>query len=394
VPFCYLFIQSFRYDPPYSLIMISKVVVSSAILVAVANAAAIGRRQDMSSSLPSSSLPASSQVSSAGPQPSSVNEIVLPPNGSNTTLVLPTNGTVLPPNGSDETLVLPSNGSNLNSRDTNSTDTNSTSTSTNSQGETWGQWGSAVGDYYSSLYASPDDVPGLPQFNKRETWGQWGDAAGNYYSSIYASPDDVPGLPQFNKRSPETWGQWGNSIGNYYANMYNSPDDVPGLPQFNKRSPQIWGDAIPTDFANGLVKPYKRAPETWGQWGDAIGNYYSNLYGSPDDVPGLPQFNKRAPETWGQWGDAVGNYYSSIYASPDDVPGLPQFNKRQETPDEVVSQIRQLQVNVTSSMQASGKGDSVLIVVDQLENLVTLAEEPGADLSSILSQAQNIANNA
>jgi len=53
-----------------------------------------------------------------------------------------------------------------------------------------------------------------------------------------------------------------------------------------------------------------------------------------------------------------------------------------------------LQTDVTSSLVAAGKGDTILTVVDQLENLVTQATVPGADLTSLLTQAQNIVNNA
>lgn len=34
-------------------------------------------------------------------------------------------------------------------------------------------------------------------------------------------------------------------------------------------------------------------------------NYYSNLYSDPSKVPGLPHY-KREPETWGEWGSAIG----------------------------------------------------------------------------------------
>jgi len=53
-----------------------------------------------------------------------------------------------------------------------------------------------------------------------------------------------------------------------------------------------------------------------------------------------------------------------------------------------------LQTDVTSSLVAAGKGDTILTVVDQLENLVTQASVPGADLAGLLSQAQDIVNNA
>lgn len=78
---------------------------------------------------------------------------------------------------------------------------------------------------------------------------------------------------------------------------------------------------------NGAAIPAKR--ETWVEWGSAIGNvslgfiyscvlplmegqHYANLYGSPDNVPGLPHY-KRSPEpmTWGEWGSAIGYVLSS-----------------------------------------------------------------------------------
>ena len=42
---------------------------------------------------------------------------------------------------------------------------------------------------------------------------------------------DIASRPRF-KREPQTWGEWGNQVGDYYANKYGSPDDVPGLAHY------------------------------------------------------------------------------------------------------------------------------------------------------------------
>ncbi|KAF9779809.1 hypothetical protein BJ322DRAFT_1113113 [Thelephora terrestris] len=250
--------------------------------------------------------------------------------------------------------------------------------------ETWGEWGSNIGNYYANKYGSPSDVPGLPQFKREpspepESWEEWGTNIGNYYANKYSTPDSVPGLPQYKRSpSPETWGQWGSNIGNYYANKYGSPDQVSGLPRpwlNNKREPSTPSTQVkkpaPTQVKvpsaandNSYALAAKREPESWEEWGTNIGNYYANQYGSPSDVPGLPQFKrepspptqvkkptptqvkvpsaandesyalaaKREPETWEEWGTNVGNYYANQYGSPSDVPGLPQY-KREPSPE-------------------------------------------------------------
>ena len=88
------------------------------------------------------------------------------------------------------------------------------------------------------------------------------------------------------KRESETWEQWGETIGNHYAAPWT------------KREPDTWADLEKPigDYYPAPWKNFKRDPqETWAQWGQNIGNYYANKYGSPDQVPDLPQF-KREPE--------------------------------------------------------------------------------------------------
>ena len=41
----------------------------------------------------------------------------------------------------------------------------------------------------------------------------------------------IASRPRF-KREPQTWGEQGNYVGNYYANKYGSPDDVPGIARY------------------------------------------------------------------------------------------------------------------------------------------------------------------
>lgn len=139
----------------------------------------------------------------------------------------------------------------------------------------------------------------------------------------------------------------------------------------------------------------------WGEWGSAIGNYYSNKYGSPDDVPGLPQYKKR--ETWGEWGSAIGQHYANEYGSPDDVPGLPHYKrssakrsstKRSIDSADAIAQIRLLQIDLQQVMLSLGRSDSTMSAISQLENLVAQAVQPNADLPSILSQAQDVVNSA
>jgi hypothetical protein len=152
-----------------------------------------------------------------------------------------------------------------------------------------------------------------------ETWGEWGTAIGNYWAHRYASPDDVPGLPHY-KRSPEpeTWAEWGKNVGQYWANRYNSPDDVPGLRHYRREpepEPFSVTDILDELFGNSL---HRREPETWGEWGSAIGHYYANKYGSPDNVLGLPHY-KREPEpepfSIGDLGSDFGNLFGDFYVS-------------------------------------------------------------------------------
>jgi hypothetical protein len=95
-------------------------------------------------------------------------------------------------------------------------------------------------------------------------------------------------------RSPETWGEWGSAIGNYWAHRYASPDDVPGLPHY-KRSPE---------------------PETWAEWGKNVGEYWAHRYATPDDVPGLRHY-KREPEplSIGDLASDFGNLFGDYYVS-------------------------------------------------------------------------------
>jgi len=289
--------------------MLSKAVISSAVFVGFVNAAAIGRRQDFSSAsfpVPSSVVPSSVSTPIPGPTgvPAGCPSVVLPlTNGTNfvngTNSIDDTDPEINDPiifddeDGSDFNSTSTLNSTTYNSTDVNSTDTNPTDTNTDG-GETWGQWGTNIGNYYANLYPTPDSVPGLPLYER--------------------SP------------APETWAEWGENVGNYWANQYASPDDVPGLAQ------------------------YKRAPFS-------IGNLASNF------------------------GNLFGDYYGNKY-------------KRDIQPADAIASIRNMQIDVQTQMINEGKGDNLLNVIGQLESLVAQATVPGADLTSIVNQAQNIVNNA
>lgn len=357
--------------------MLSKAVISSAVFVGFVNAAAIGRRQDFSSAsfpVPSSVVPSSVSTPIPGPTdvPAGCPSVVLPlTNGTDfvngTNSIDGTDPDINDPiifdgdDGSDfnSTSTLNSttayNLTTVNSTDVNSTDTDPTDTNTD-EGETWGQWGTNIGNYYANLYPTPDSVPGLSLYER--------------------SP------------APETWAEWGQNIGDYWANRYASPDDVPGLPQY-KRGPSPFSIGVASDFSNLFGdyygNKYRRAPapETWAEWGENVGNYWANQYASPDDVPGLVQY-KRAPFSIGNpsdFGNLFGDYYGNKY-------------KRDIQPADAIASIRNLQIDVQTQMINEGKGDNLLNVIGQLESLVAQATVPGADLTSIVNQAQDIVNNA
>jgi hypothetical protein len=112
---------------------------------------------------------------------------------------------------------------------------------------------------------------------------------------------------------PETWGEWGTNVGNYYADRYHSPDDVPGLRHYGTETDSDGtvsnNDRTVTDNGGTVTNNDGTQSETWDEWGHNVGEYYSNLYGSPDDVPGLRHYKREPapePETWAEWGKHVG----------------------------------------------------------------------------------------
>jgi len=67
---------------------------------------------------------------------------------------------------------------------------------------------------------------------------------------------------------------------------------------------------------------------------------------------------------------------------------------RRNNSDSVVAQLRALEQQVMSTYVNLGKGDEMLSVVVQIENIIAQAVAPGADLNSLLQQAQNLVNNS
>jgi hypothetical protein len=61
---------------------------------------------------------------------------------------------------------------------------------------------------------------------------------------------------------------------------------------------------------------------------------------------------------------------------------------------DAIALIRTMQIDVQSKMIDAGRGDSVMSVISQLENLVVQANTAGSDPNAILVQAQDIVNNA
>ena len=87
----------------------------------------------------------------------------------------------------------------------------------------------------------------------------------------------------------QTWAEWGQSLGKFYTQKHSSPDDVEGLP------------------GTGKTHLPGAPPQTWAEWGKGLGEFHSAQYHSPET---MPQFGQQKAKTWGEWGKSVGEYYS------------------------------------------------------------------------------------
>lgn len=79
---------------------------------------------------------------------------------------------------------------------------------------------------------------------------------------------------------------------------------------------------------------------------------------------------------------------------PQETPlNLPPV-RRDDNADSVVSKMRDLEQQVMNTFVDQGKGDVMLSVLVQIDNLIAQAVAPGADLNSLLQQAQDLVNSS
>ncbi|KAF9781378.1 hypothetical protein BJ322DRAFT_1023412 [Thelephora terrestris] len=121
-----------------------------------------------------------------------------------------------------------------------------------------------------------------------QSWGEWGQSLGNFYAQKYSNPESA-GMTQTN----QSWAEWGQGLGKFYAQKYSSPDNVEDLP------------------GTGKTRLPDAPPQNWAEWGKDVGESHSAQYRAPNT---MPQFGQQKAQTWGDWGKSVGEYYSAPWA--------------------------------------------------------------------------------